>query len=317
MNTEAEKGMSKEKADDVIDAHMHLVEYVAGIGAEGELRWKGRGMAQYADGRIFRLLPEEFSDGKVTPEDALAAMDRCGVRKAVLLQGHYMGFQNLYSLDAQDRYPDRFRAAVSYDPWSRDKDKIRDYLVEQRGAGIVKFELSTGSGLMCNHPTFAIDSEAMREEFDYCDAHGVICVLDIGKCGSESWKPEAVRRVCLAHPGMKFVICHLLAPSVSTAEKALEKLRLLVLPNVWFDLAALPHNMAPDKYPYPAAAALVRRAADIVGTDRILFGSDFPSTLKDDSYEHLIGFIRDSEEFSEEEKKAILCGNAEAVYFSS
>ena len=305
------------KKTDVIDAHMHLVQYVAGIGAEGELRWKGDGMAQYADGRIFRLLPEQFADGKVTPEDALAAMDRCGVSQAVLLQGHDMGFQNLYSLDAQEKYPERFRAAVSYDPWSRDKIRIRDYLIEQRGAGIVKFELSTGSGLMCNHPTFAIDGEAMREEFDYCDEHGAVCVLDIGKCGAESWQPEAVRRVCLAHPEMKFVICHLLAPSKATANTALEKLRHLTLPNVWFDLAALPHSMAPDRYPYPAAAALVRRAADIVGADRILFGSDFPSTLNTDSYEHLIDFIRESEEFSEKEREAILCGNAETVYFNS
>lgn len=303
------------KKRNVIDAHMHLVQYVAGIGSEGELRWLGGGKAQYADGRVFQLLPEEFAKGSVTPEDALAAMDRCGVEKAVLLQGHYMGFQNIYSLDAQDKYPDRFRAAVSFDPWSRDCAKIREYLIEERGAGIVKYEVSTGSGLMCNHPTFDLYGDVMRAEYNYCDEHGLVCVLDIGKCGAESWQPEAVRNAALAHPGMKFVICHLLAPSQKTAETALEKLQLLALPNVWHDLAALPHNMAPDAFPYPKTTALIRKAADIVGADHILFGSDFPSTLKGDSYEHLIDYLRGCVEFSEDEKEAILYQNAQTVYF--
>lgn len=300
----------------VIDAHMHLVQYVAGIGSEGELRWLGNGMAQYADGRTFQLLPAEFAKGTVTPEDLIKAMDACGVEKGVLLQGHYMGFQNIYSLDAQDKYPDRFRAAVSYDPWSRDCDKIRQYLTCERKARIVKYEVSTGSGLMCNHPTFDLYGDVMRREYDYCDEHGLICVLDIGKCGAESWQPEAVRSAALEHPGMKFVICHLLAPSQKTAPKALAALARLALPNVWHDLAALPHNMAPDKYPYPATAGLIRQAMDIVGADHILFGSDFPSTLKGDSYAHLIDYLRESDVFSEKEKEAVLYKNAEAVYFS-
>ena len=103
----------------IIDAHVHLVQYIAGTGAGGELRYSGNGMAEYASGERFQMLPEEFSQGVVTPEDILGKMDENGVEKAVLLQGNYFGFQNLYSLQAAARYPKRFRAAASYDPFCR------------------------------------------------------------------------------------------------------------------------------------------------------------------------------------------------------
>ena len=46
------------------------------------------------------MLPDEFSQGVVTAGDILRKMDENGVEKAVLLQGNYFGFQNLYSMEA-------------------------------------------------------------------------------------------------------------------------------------------------------------------------------------------------------------------------
>ena len=34
----------------IIDGHVHLVQYIAGTGAGGELRFAGNGMAEYASG---------------------------------------------------------------------------------------------------------------------------------------------------------------------------------------------------------------------------------------------------------------------------
>ena len=69
-------------------------------------------------------------------------MDGNGVEKAVLLQGNYFGFQNLYSMEAVKKYPDRFRAAASYD-LCRGREQIRKHLFEDLGFPIVKFEVST------------------------------------------------------------------------------------------------------------------------------------------------------------------------------
>ncbi len=300
----------------IIDSHVHLVQYIAGTGAGGELRHIGGGIAEYASGERFQMLPEIFSDGVVTAEDILKLMDENEVERAVLLQGNYFGFQNLYSLDAARRYPERFRAAVSYDPYSRFKDKIRTHLFEELGAGIVKFEVSTGSGLMSNHLTFSLDGELMEEEYAYADEHNLVFVIDIGKCGSESWQVEALRKAILRHPSMKFVVCHLLAANMQQEEKLMEGLERLKLPNVWFDLAAVPHNCRPDRYPYSNAVRYVRHGVEILGADRLIFGTDIPSTLKGGSYQEHIHYITDSSMFTQEEKELIMYRNAEKVYFN-
>mgnify|MGYP000429373074 FL=1 len=75
----------------IIDSHAHLVQYIAGTGAGGELRSIGNGMAVYANGQTVRMIPKEFGGDQVTPEHLIQVMDKNGVEKAVLLQGNFYG----------------------------------------------------------------------------------------------------------------------------------------------------------------------------------------------------------------------------------
>ncbi len=299
----------------IIDAHAHIVQYIAGTGAGGELRFAGNGRARYASGEEFQMLPPEYACGQVTPEDLIAMMDENEVEKAVLLQGNYFGFQNLYTWDAVKKYPDRLVGAASYDPFCRNYKDIRRHLFEDLGFPVVKFEVSTGSGLMSSHATLPLDGELMEKEYDYADEHGLIFVIDIGKCGSESWQVEALRRVILNHPQMKFVVCHLLAVSMKDEDKLAWGLKQLALPNVWFDLAAMPHNCRPDEYPYPNALHYLKLGMEIAGTEKLMYGSDFPSVLKEDSYRHLTDYILESPQLTGEEKKKICYENAAGLFF--
>ena len=103
-------------------------------------------------------------------------------------------------------------AAAAYDPYSRGRDAIVHHLFEEQGIRVVKFEVSTGSGLMATHPVFALDGEVMCREAAFAAEHGLVFVIDIGKLGSPSSQIGALRRLILRHPDMKFVVCHLLAP---------------------------------------------------------------------------------------------------------
>lgn len=301
----------------IIDTHMHLVQYIAGTGAGGELRSCGNGDAVYASGEIVpNMIPSQFGGEQVTAEQVLEIMDQNQVERAVLLQGNYYGFQNLFTHDAVKKYPDRFKGAASYDPFSRKKDQICKHLFEELGFGIVKFEVSTGSGLMSNHPTIALDGDVMEEAYRYADEKGLVFVIDIGKCGSESWQVEALRRAILGHPHMKFVVCHLLAASMADEEALKRGLGLLALPNVWFDLASVPHNCKPDSYPYPNALSYLKLGKEIVGADRMMFGTDLPSALKTQSYENYVSYIMESDVFTQEEKQMVFYDTAWNVYFN-
>ena len=47
-----------------------------------------------------------------------------------------------------------------------------------------------------------------------------------------------------------------------------------------------------------------------------MFGTDMPSALKEDVYEHYVGYIDESPVFTEQEKEQIFYENAYGVYFN-
>lgn len=299
----------------IIDAHVHLVQCIAGTGAGGELRSCGGGQGIYADGSVCSLIPPAWGTDQVTPERMLELMDAHQVERAVLLQGGYLGFQNLYSWQAQQRWPQRFLTAAAYDPFSRSRDAIVHHLFEELGIRVVKFEVSTGSGLMATHPVFTLDGEMMRREADYAAEHGLVFVIDIGKLGSPSSQIGALRRLILRHPGMKFVVCHLLAPKQSELDRMTAGLEELRLPNVWFDLASLQRNVRPDEPPFPITRQFVARAVETVGTQRLLFGTDAPSNLCHMTYQQMVDTIAQDPALTQEQKQLILYQNARTVFW--
>ena len=298
----------------IIDAHVHLVQYICGFGSRGELRAIGGGKAMYADGSVLNLIPPELGEYTVTPESVIALMDREGVEKAVILQGNYLGFQNQYALDAMHKYPDRFQAAVTFDPFCRNKKLILENLVDKQGAKVLKMEISTGSGLMAAHETLPLDGKIMEEVYEYADQKNMVCVMDIGRVEMESYQPEALRRAILRHPNMKWVVCHVLAPQKGGEARMEDDLRLLNLPNVWFDFAAIATNVnRGEAYPFPAAQEVVRRAKGVVGADRMMFGTDIPSTLTRQSYRHMVEYALPL--FTEAEQEKVYYDTANMVYF--
>ena len=107
----------------------------------------------------------------------------------------------------------------------------------------------------------------------------------------------------------------MLAPQIGDNELLKKSLKKLIAPNIYFDYAALAHNQKPEIYPYPTAVEHLKTAKEIVGADRLMFGSDMPSTLARDSYENLINYVVYSGVFNENELEDIFYNTAQKVYF--
>ncbi len=300
----------------IIDAHAHIVQVIAGFGSQGELRPCGKGQAIHASGQVINMIPPELGEYDVTAEKVIKLMDDHDVEKAVLLQGNYFGFQNEYTWQAMQKYPDRFTGAATYDPFCVNKEKILARLFDELGFTIVKFEVSNGSGLMSYHPPVALDGEVMDEAYSYANDRGLTFVIDIGRAGNPCWQIDALSRAIKRYPEMKFVVCHLLAPLPKDEEVLKDGLKKLNLPNVWFDLAALPANQRPEVYPYEQARHYLKIGKQILGADRMMFGSDLPSTLCRDSYRHLVDYAMESDVFTDKEKELVFYQTAESIYFS-
>lgn len=297
-----------------IDVHTHLIGNICGIGSKGELRPLGGGRAQYASGDIIQLIPQQYGNYTLTPDVLYKVLKENDVEHTICLQGNYAGFQNLYTYEGMKKYPEFITGAATYDPFSYNKAKIIAHLFDELSFKIIKMEVSNGSGLMANHPTVDLNGKEMNEVYSMAQEHSLIFFIDIGRPGNNCYQIDALRKAILKYPDMKFIVCHLTAPQHNQMDILKENMRKLCLENVYFDIASLPNNTK-GEYPFIEAQEYIRAAIDIVGKDKILWGSDFPMAMNYCSYKQSYTYIEESTLLSTEEKECILYKNARKVFF--
>lgn len=296
-----------------IDAHTHVFDYIKGYGSKGELYAMGGGMARWATGEVISMIPQGLGDKSFTGETLVSILKENQVEKAVLLQGSFYGFQNEYTYEIARRYPEILIAAGTMDPFCKERNKILDRLLYEFQFPVIKFETSSGGGLMGFHEDYIIDQQ-FEEIFDKIAKENRTLVLDIGSPNMASFQPEAVARVAKKYPKMHIIICHLLAPTLQDEKLLMDALNILNLDNIWFDLAAVPWNVAPETYPYPTGQHFIKLAKDIVGYQKLLWGTDVPSVLTKESYSNLCKYIIEADIFTEKELEAVFYHNALEAY---
>jgi predicted TIM-barrel fold metal-dependent hydrolase len=297
-----------------IDVHCHVFDVIAGFGYRGELRGIGGGRARWANGEIVNLVPPELGDRSFTDDALVPVLQAHDVEKAVLLQGSFYGFSNDYSREAAKRRPGLFTPAVTVDPFCKGaKDLLGMYLNEWK-TRILKFEVSSMHGLMGYHNDFAIDGPVLADLLTMANAAGATVVFDMGEPGTASYQPAAAAAIAKRHPAMRVVICHLLFVGLKDEAALIEGLKLLALPNVWFDLAGVASNVSPEKYPYPTGQRYIALGRDLVGADKLMWGTDAPSVLTRESYANLSRYIEEGGIFSDPELEKVFRGNALDAY---
>ncbi|MCK9600340.1 MAG: amidohydrolase [Sphaerochaeta sp.] len=295
-----------------IDAHAHVFEQLCGFGADGELRALPGGKAVWATGEVIDLIPPSYGDTTFSAERFLSVMDAHNVEKAVLLQGGFLGFANLYLQEVAMQYPTRFRAAATFDPYCRYAQKILDNL--QKSFSIFKFEMSTGCGIMGSHPDFNLDNTLMMGFYEQIAAKKGVVVFDLGSPGDGSHQPKAIRNIAKQFPTLEVVVCHLASPRRQHRAELTDALQTMKEGNIHFDLAALHHKVRPEDYPFPTAQKFITLAKNIVGSEHLMWGTDAPSTLVQYSYQQLLDYQLAL--FSEEEQALVFHDNAQRLYFS-
>jgi predicted TIM-barrel fold metal-dependent hydrolase len=259
------------------------------------------------------------------PEVLLDYLDWAGVDKAVLLQGSFYGECNGAVRRAVRQWPDRFTGAAFVDPRGPNPQAALRRRANE-GFCILKFEMSVGTGFMGLYPDLRLDEPAFVDLYALAAELGFTITLDLGAPGSPSYQTDLVEALARRHPATRLVIAHLAqpplaaqyaAPATSEQDAAWEEqLTLGRLPNVWFDLSALPHfASATEDYPWPSALAAVQRAAARIGADRLMWGTDIPGTLAGATYHQLLRWVsRHCDFLSPAERASVLGDTAAHVY---
>jgi predicted TIM-barrel fold metal-dependent hydrolase len=305
----------------IIDAHAHIMNELHGQTGRGPTRSLDYGKVQYGD-EVIQLLPPLMEKTAFPPEALLGNMDWAGVDKAVLLQGPFYGEANDYIAHAVKQWPDRFIGAGHIDPCTPDARDMFQRCVDERGFRILKFEMSVGTGLVGLYPDLRLDGEEMAWIWEEAERRGLIVTLDLGAVGSASYQTDGVRNILERHPHVRIVICHLAQPPMVKSNDAdaeqlwQEQIRLAKHPNVWFDVSALPaYASNVEDYPYPRARAYIRRAVEMVGVDKLMWGTDAPGLLGQATYPQLLRYITHHCDFlSEQDIAKIMGGKAQQVY---
>jgi len=306
----------------IIDAHAHIMSEICGRTGAGPTRSLSYGKVLRGEGEVIRLVPPLCGAQMAFPPEALLEfMDWIGVDKAVLLQGSFYGTPNEYVRQAVAGWPDRFIGAAFVDPRAGDARETFHHCVEKFGFRVVKFELSEDAGLTGLYPDLRLDEPELAWFWEEAEARDLVVTLDLGYIGSRSYQTDAVRNVLAEHSALRIVIAHLAHPPVSRPDDAAlnelwrDQLLLARDGKVWFDLAALPVYSRTEDYPYPTAQRYVREAVELIGVDRLMWGTDIPGLLSHATYRQLLDFVaRHCAFLSKAGLAKVLGGNAQQVY---
>jgi predicted TIM-barrel fold metal-dependent hydrolase len=270
---------------------------------------------------MLRVLPPTAIETVHPPEVLIEHMDWVGVDKTVLLQGTFYGECNRYAAEAIQSWPDRFLGAAFLDPWSPGARHMFDKVVGELGFRAVKLELSEAAGLSGVHPGLRLDDPDVAWLWEAMEQHDFLLTLDLGAIDSISYQTDAIRNIIDQHPHLRVVIAHLCQPNPAAEQDEVlwkawkEQITLAQHPYVWLDTAALPAYLVEEGYPFPSARRYIQMAVDLVGADKIMWGTDLPGLLTVATYRQLVDLGWAHTDFlSSEDQKKIMGLNAAEVY---
>lgn len=254
------------------------------------------------------MLPPFMIDGVNSAEVFLSNMDYAQVGAAVVVQEFIDGLQNDYLAEVSRSYPDRFfcfgMADYLHDGFLEHARQLMDQGF--RGLAIPAHRLLGRS----------LTGEEMMQMFQLMAQHGVM--LSITLADGDRQVGE-LREVIEELPQLKIAIGHLgmANPPVTPPwenESWRQQMLLARHDNVRIETGGITWLYNTEFYPFPSAVRAIREAAELVGMDKVMWGSDYPRTITAITYRMSYDFLLKTQEFTEEEKRQLLGENAQQFY---
>jgi hypothetical protein len=292
----------------IIDAHSHLW-------LRQDTSWDGKTIRTLKNGRsIFlgeevQMIPPFIIDGQNSAEVFLSNMDYAQVGAAVVVQEFIDGLQNDYLAEVSARYPERFFVFGMAD-YLKDGfyEQAKTLLAERKFRGLA----IPGHRLLNRHLT----DKPMIMLFRLMESEGAMLSITLAD-GDE--QVGELREVIAECPKLKIAIGHLcmanppLTPPWEN-ETWRAQVRLAQNKNVMIESGGITWLYNSEFYPFPSAIRAIREAAELVGMEKLMWGSDYPRTITAITYRMSYDFIVKSKELTEQEKQLFLGENAHRFY---
>lgn len=276
----------------IIDAHSHLwLKQNTMVDGKRILSLKN-GRSIFMDEEV-QMIPPFIIDGKNTAEVFLSNMDYAQVGGAVVVQEVIDGNQNSYLTEVQQRYPNRFCCMGM--AWNVEEAKS---VIDAGLKGIAFPGHRLKESLLTLLPVFKL-----------MEKNGLICSMCLADDEQQIGQMAEVIQEC---PELKVAIGHFGMPTTKSFKSQVLLARLGK--HVMIETGGITWLYHPEFYPYPTAVRRICEAAEWVGIERLMWGSDYPRTITAITYRMSYDFIEKSSELSNQEKTLLLGENAYDFY---
>ena len=284
----------------IIDAHAHLwlsVDTVVNGSAIHPLEPNRSRSLFFGEER--QMLPPYMTDGQNTAERFLSNMDYAQVSAAVITQEFIDGLQNSYLLQVQQQYPDRFFCFGMPElrkPGFLDEAKS---LIHSGFRGI-------------KIPAARLPQQFLNDEMMHMmhlmEDEGTILGIELMDGDAQVSQMEDIISEC---PRLKIAIGHF---GMVTRPNWMSQIRLARHKNVFVESGGITWLFNDEFYPFPSAISAIKEAADEVGMEKLMWGSDYPRTITAITYKMSYDFVTKSKELTNDEKQLFLCDNAKQFF---
>lgn len=285
----------------IVDAHSHLwLRQDTVVNGSPIRTLQSNGSRSEFFGEERQMLPPFMIDGQNTAEVFLSNMDYAQVGAAVVVQELIDGCQNAYLEQVQRQYPDRFFCMGM--AWNLEEAQAVS------GAGL--------KGIAFPGHRMQDSLLTLMPVFKMMEQRGMI----VSMCLADDDRQTAEMREVIAEcPRLKIAVGHLgMAdqPTTPPWENVCWRQEILLArnENVRIESGGITWLYNPEFYPYPSAIRAIREAAELVGWDKLMWGSDYPRTITAITYRMSYDFIIKSAELTAEQKAAFLGENATRFY---
>ena len=284
----------------IIDAHAHLWLNVDTVvnGSPIHPLEPNRSRSMFF-GEERQMLPPYMTDGQNTAERFLSNMDYAQVSAAVITQEFIDGLQNSYLMQVQQRYPTRFFCFG---------------MPELRKPGFCD---EAKSLIRCGFKGIKIPAARLPQQFlndemlqmlRMMEKEGIILGIELMDGRAQVGQMEEIIQEC---PNLKIAIGHF---GMVTRPDWMSQIKLARHKNVYVESGGITWLFNDEFYPFPSAIKAIKEAADEVGIEKLMWGSDYPRTITAVTYKMSYDFVTKSKELTDNEKRLFLSDNAKLFF---
>jgi L-fuconolactonase len=179
-------------------------------------------------------------------------------------------YDNSYILDSSDKHPEVFSAVVILDAQDEGTPVlVRSYIEKHGVAGVRLFGGREADGTM---PW--LDSPRALQTWAVADEYGIVMDLEVLAIGGGGPSVPAIIELARRFPNVRVVLDHMLEPEVEDDNYGFDErfVSLTAEPNIFFKFTSI--NLDIYRETDTPTHEVLRRAVDMFGADRIMWGSD-------------------------------------------